>query len=420
MPARHLHVDRRLVATLAAAWGLVLAGVILDRSALLLVGALLGAVAFLGVSVPSKAAVRADHRVGATTPTEGQAFRSAVTATNSGRRSYLVEWKLELPDLAQVDAGRSAGFLVLPKGGERRLDLELEMLLFGLHRVGPLDLRLGDPFGFVALETTAGDPVDLRVYPRRSPMKQPVTRADQQRSMIGRYEVSQPGQGFEFFGLRKYHHGDQPKKINWKASARSKDLIVNQHERETNAEIVVLVDTRQDTLVGRQLESPFAEGCRAALSLAETHLNARDDVRFLAYGDDEAKRDRHTGAERKLRGILDLMLDLEPSGDRRLADLVDEILPHLSPRSPVFIFSPLVGDDSFEDAVLRLLSHEFPVTVLVPRPHWGDGDRTTEQMLWEAEQDRRLRSIRRRGALAAYLDPDVPLYTLLRRIEVIL
>lgn len=419
------HVDQRFVATLALAWVLPVVGLLLGQPSLVLLGALLGGVAFVGITVPSALATKAEQQLQAESPTEGESFHASVSATNEGRRTYLAEWKFELPDTARIEDGQSRGLLVLPKGEPWELEFELEMLLFGLHELGPLNLRIWDPFGFMALETTVGEAEDVSVYPRRGAMKQPVNDAKQKRAMIGRYEVSQPGKGFEFFGLREYQHGDQPKDINWKASARADEIIVNQQERETNAEVVIFVDTRAETLVGQRLTSPFAEGCRTALALAETHLNARDDVRFFTYGED-VERDQHTGSQRKVQEILDKMLHLEPSGDTPLAHVVDKKIPHLTPRSPVFLVSPLVGDETIEDAIFTLQSHEFDVTVLVPPPQWGpegsvngDIDASAKRRLWEAEQERRIRSIRGQGAVAMYLDPDIPLYALLRRMEMI-
>lgn len=419
------HVDQRFVATLALAWATPVAGLLLGRPSLVLLGALLGGIAFVGITVPSALATKAEQNLQAENPTEGESFRASVSATNEGRRTYLAEWKFQLPDTARIKDGQSRGLFVLPKGQPWELSFELEMLLFGLHELGPLSLRIWDPFGFMALETTVGEADDVSVYPRRGAMKQPVNDAKQKRAMIGRYEVSQPGKGFEFFGLRDYQQGDQPRDINWKASARADDLIVNQQERETNAEIVIFVDTRADTLVGQRLTSPFAEGCRTALALAETHLNARDDIRFFTYGAD-VERDQHTGSQRKVQEILDKMLRLEPSGDTPLSHVVNKKIPHLTPRSPVFLVSPLVGDDTIEDAIFTLQSHEFEVTALVPPPQWGpggpvDGDAETSsrRLLWEAEQERRIRSIRGQGAVATYLDPEVPLYALLRRMEMI-
>jgi uncharacterized protein (DUF58 family) len=443
MSARRLHVSRRLVAAIALAWVLAVAGLLVASTALVLAGALVGAVAFLGVSVPSADAAKAEYSLATGNPTEGQAVRSTVTATNDGRWSYLAEWTLDLPDLARVAKGRSAGLMVLPGGETWTASFELEMLLFGLHEVGPLRLRVIDPFGFASVETTVGESEEVSVYPRRDPMKKPVTDADQKRPVMGRYEVSQPGDGFEFFGLRDYRQGDRPRDINWKASGRSTELIVNQHERETNTEVVVLVDTRELTMVGRPLDSPFAEGCRAGLTIAETHLLARDDVRFYAYGEG-IDRDRSTGSQRKMQDILDRMLTYEPAGDTPLGHVVDKVLPHLSPHSPVFVVSPLVGDDTVEDAVFALLKHEFPVTVLVPEAHWRDeastgaaeredvqapseadgeegaeGSAELRRRLWEARQDQKVRAVRRQGAVVAYLDPQMPLYDLLRRMEVV-
>jgi uncharacterized protein (DUF58 family) len=46
----------------------------------------------------------------------------------------------------------------------------------------------------------------------------------------------------DFFGLRAYRHGDSPRWIHWRSSARRDELVVKQFQREDSRELVVLLD----------------------------------------------------------------------------------------------------------------------------------------------------------------------------------
>ncbi len=46
----------------------------------------------------------------------------------------------------------------------------------------------------------------------------------------------------DFFGLRGYRHGDSPRWIHWRSSARRDELVVKQFQQEDSRELVVLLD----------------------------------------------------------------------------------------------------------------------------------------------------------------------------------
>lgn len=46
----------------------------------------------------------------------------------------------------------------------------------------------------------------------------------------------------EFFGLRAYRHGDSPRWIHWRSSARRDELVVKQFQQADSRELVVLLD----------------------------------------------------------------------------------------------------------------------------------------------------------------------------------
>ncbi len=413
---RSIHVDRRFIVLLFLAWASVAGGFVAKEPGLILAGAFLGGVAGFGAVVPPRPALHVDFKTNLPTLTEGDTFTVEAMLQNQ-KRALLAEWKLRLPGVARADGGATHGFALLHAHGKTRFTAQVSILLFGLHRLGPMDLRIGDPFGFTFVEETLGTPEEMRVYPRYEGLGDTVVRSRQQRPLMGRYEITQPGHGMEFYGLRGYMHGDRPRDINWKASSRSDTIIVNQHERETNTEIAILVDVRAGTQVGHRLESPFAQGCRAALSLADAHLGIQDPVRFMAYGDG-VKTDRHTGSTRRMQGILDILVGLEPKGATPLGVVVHDILPHLRPHTPVFVVSCLVGDDTVREALILLKSHNFPVAVLVPVPAWGDKPSLADEV-WQSRQDQMLAALRASGMPVARLEAGQAMEQTMLQLEVL-
>jgi uncharacterized protein (DUF58 family) len=117
--------------------------------------------------------------------------------------------------------------------------------------------------------------------------------------------------------------------------------------------------------VGPRTESPFARGCRAAIEVARTHLQMRNRVRMFPYGDGVVE-DPHPDRSRQMRGILDLIVGLEPRGATTLAEVVHTVLPRLRKNAPVVVVSPLVGDPTVDEAITTLMGRGTRVFAYVP------------------------------------------------------
>ena len=110
----------------------------------------------------------------------------------------------------------------------------------------------------------------------------------------GDYHSSFKGQGIEFDEVRPYVPGDDVRSIDWRATARSSDVVVRTWRPERDRRVVVVLDT------GRHSAVRLGEGTRldtqieAALLLAALAGHAGDRVDVLAV--DTAVRARVTGS----------------------------------------------------------------------------------------------------------------------------
>jgi uncharacterized protein (DUF58 family) len=106
-----------------------------------------------------------------------------------------------------------------------------------------------------------------------------------QRTGAGARRVRQVGEGREFERLTEYVRGDDPRRIDWKATARRGGLIVRQYEAERSQSIVLAIDA------GRLMMERFADRERldhalaAALVLADTASLRGDATGVLLFAD---------------------------------------------------------------------------------------------------------------------------------------
>lgn len=84
---------------------------------------------------------------------------------------------------------------------------------------------------------------------------------------------------FEFSGIREYRPTDPMNQINWKASARSDTLMVNQYDSTTSLKVTVFLDV-EDSYIMHE-EALTEEGIRIAASLAVRLAKASMELTLL-------------------------------------------------------------------------------------------------------------------------------------------
>ncbi len=88
---------------------------------------------------------------------------------------------------------------------------------------------------------------------------------------------------FEFGGLREYSRGDPMKYINWKATARAGQLLVNLHESTLSQRVVLAIDME---VGGHQGDFLNEAGVRIACTLARRLLREGIELGLYSNGHD--------------------------------------------------------------------------------------------------------------------------------------
>ncbi|TFV81425.1 DUF58 domain-containing protein [Blastococcus sp. CT_GayMR16] len=150
-----------------------------------------------------------------------------------------------LTEQIPADLGRSKRFVVdrLPGGGTATLGYRVHGDRRGRHLLGPLRLRLVDPFGLVERSAVGTDTAALLVVPRVRPLGSEGPAGGQGNGGEGaRRTIAVHGE--DDVSTREYRHGDDLRKVHWKATARTGELMVRLEERPWRAQATLLLDTR--------------------------------------------------------------------------------------------------------------------------------------------------------------------------------
>ncbi|MFF4605476.1 DUF58 domain-containing protein [Streptomyces sp. NPDC001339] len=165
-------------------------------------------------------------------------------------------------------------------GGHREVSYRVRSDLRGRYPLGPLQLRLSDPFGMCRLTRSFSAFDTLTVVPRLEPL--PAVRPGGEATGYGEgRRHSSALAGDDDVIPRGYRHGDDLRRIHWRSTARHGELMVRREEQPQQARCTVLLDTRETAHPGSGPDSAFEWAVSAAAS-AMVHLLERGlSVRLL-------------------------------------------------------------------------------------------------------------------------------------------
>ncbi|HLM06223.1 MAG TPA: DUF58 domain-containing protein [Blastococcus sp.] len=150
-----------------------------------------------------------------------------------------------LTEQLPTDLGRSPRFVVerLAGGTTTALRYRVHGVRRGRHLLGPLRLRLVDPFGLVERSAVGTDTSPLLVVPRVRPLGAGGPAGGQGGGGEGsRRTIAVHGE--DDVSTREYRHGDDLRKVHWRATARTGELMVRLEERPWRTQATLLLDTR--------------------------------------------------------------------------------------------------------------------------------------------------------------------------------
>ncbi|MFE6100296.1 DUF58 domain-containing protein [Streptomyces laurentii] len=158
-------------------------------------------------------------------------------------------------------------------GGRREVSYRVRSDLRGRFPLGPLQLRLGDPFGMCELTRSFSAYDTLTVIPRTEPLP-PVTLGGESGGYGEGRQRSLALAGDDDIIPRAYRHGDDLRRVHWRSTARYGELMVRREEQPQRARCTVLLDTRELAYEGGGPDSAFEWAVSGAASVL-THLLER-------------------------------------------------------------------------------------------------------------------------------------------------
>ncbi len=254
--------------------------------------------------------------------------------------------------------------LLHPRRRTEELHYNVSPARLGRYQIGPLNAERSDPLGLRVQINTLVEATDVRVTPRLEDTRDAPFKTRIPQIISGGHQVNRAGGGTEFLALREYHTGDTMRMVNWKASARAKNLMVNQRVHETPLILTIIVDTRGISDHGPADSTPFVRAARSAASIVQETIAGRDRCRIIIYGNGVQKVEGRGGDV--LHKFLEHMADTRAHGTTSLRHVVDQIHTELRKGQPVVYVGAGEDDDSVETALEVIRRRGSPLHVVMP------------------------------------------------------
>jgi uncharacterized protein (DUF58 family) len=215
----------------------------------------------------------------------GQPARLNLTLTNEGKTP---SGALLLEDHVPYVLGTRPRFVLdgIGQGWRRHASYQVRSDVRGKFEIGPMSVRVSDPFGLVELGRAFHTTVSLTVTPRTVRLPQIPLGGAWTGSGDNRPRAFATGSA-EDVTVREYRRGDELRRVHWRSSAKMGELMVRREEQPWQSRATLFLDNRLRAHRGQGIASSLEAAVSAAASIA-VHLSQRGFmVRFVtAAGED--------------------------------------------------------------------------------------------------------------------------------------
>ena len=301
---------------------------------------------------------------------------------------------------ATLQAGESTtySYVVRARRGRHRFD---DATLVARNVSGDAEAR-----STAAAETTLSVSADVGDVPL----------AQQTVPQTGMVPTDVGGEGVEFYQSRDYHHSDPMNRVDWKRYARTRELTTVEFREERAANVVVLVDVRNECRVARREDEPDAVTLSkfAAARLVSHLLDEGNQVGLAFYGYDSEYVPPGVGDGHaiRIRNALDTSTEssfpvVTDGGFRTYDDdrRVDWLRRRL-PDGAQVMFVSAVPDDEPAETARRLQASGHQVRMLAPDVTSTETPGSTVDRIQWLE---RIGTVREAGVKVVAWSPDEPL-----------
>ena len=175
----------------------------------------------------------------------------------------------------------------LRKKGDATITYQLRPTERGVYGFGRVRVFASTLLGLVQRRYTCCEPQDVKVYPSYMMLRQyELLAMSNNLTEMGIKRIRRIGNNTDFEQIKDYVVGDDYRTINWRATARRHQLMVNVYQDERSQQVFSVIDK------GRMMQQAFQEmtlldySINAALVLSYVTINKQDKAGLVTFADE--------------------------------------------------------------------------------------------------------------------------------------
>jgi len=244
----------------------------------------------------------------------------------------------------------------------------LRPVVRGEYRFRDIHVFVSSPLGIVKRRILHKLPVVVPVYPSILQMKKydlkTIARTAQQ---FGVKKVRRVGHSYEFEHIKSYQRGDDYRSLNWRATGRRAQLMVNQYEDERSQQVYCIIDKSRVMHMPFNGMSLFDYAVNSSLVISNIVLGKQDKAGLITFSDKPQETIKASHDRRQLKTIRDaLYRDGEENVEANYERLYMAIRNMLSGRSLLLLYTNFESTYALQRALphLRKLNEQHLLVVI--------------------------------------------------------
>jgi uncharacterized protein (DUF58 family) len=272
-------------------------------------GLLLAAI-FLDAALAAPVSTLQVRRSGDTRVRLGEPATVTTVVVNTTRRPLRARLRDAWPPSAHASPAQAR--LYVPAGGQGQVIVTIAPVRHGDCVSERVTIRSFGPLGLAARQRGHRVTWTVRALPPFKSRRYLPGKLAQLRELDGQHRAALPGQGSEFDSLREYVIGDDVRSIDWRSTARRRDVMVRTYRPERDRRIVVMLDTGR-TAAGRVAGYPRLDTAMDAAQLLTALASAAGDRLDLIAADQRVRaRVLQPPRTAALATVTDALATLQP------------------------------------------------------------------------------------------------------------
>lgn len=205
----------------------------------------------------------------------------------------------------------------------------------------------------------------------------------------GEQKSGYSGQGMIFKDHKQYVPGDDIRKVDWKAYARTKDFFIKRFEEEKNVTIHIVLDRSSSMDYGEINKYDYA----GKLGLAAAYMASKTNDRFRFSVFSETLTDL-TAARRNgnLTSLVKSLNNIRKTPESKIERCITEYSSRIENKSIVIILSDLLTETEDIESALESLQHTEAILVNVLDETEIEPDIEGDAILKDPESSSKLRT----------------------------